>query len=397
MHSYHALPSSHGQPGSRIAQTSVHSNVARYVRELTNTRQWGKPFTVSEYGQPFWNRWRHESAVLVPAIAAFQGWDGISQFAETPIQDSYGSSPFPRRQAIYPYGIGADPIARAGERLAALLFMRGDVTPATGRIRLHVNPERAMARSGGWEQVPEGLSRLGLVSAIGLDFGPMPTTPVAGEFSVDLTGARTLWWSQLENGLIKAGADSLANGIAPLVKANVAGANNPSRPQDKLYQSETGQLTVDSANNLITLASERSAALVLRAGTNATAGPLAVSNIDGPALIALSSLDMQPIGRSRRLLLCVLTDAINSGMTFEDTERTTIRTLGRFPPVVRGLTATLRIEHANASSLHAWPLTLNGERRTPIPLTAIGTVAQLKLDTAALPDGPALFFEISAE
>jgi hypothetical protein len=397
MHSYHASPSNHGQPGSRIAQTSVHSDVARYVRELTNTRQWGKPFTVSEYGQPFWNKWRHESAVLVPAIAAIQGWDAISQFAETPIQDNYGSSPFPRRQAIYPYGIGADPIARAGERLAALLFLRGDVAPATSRIRLHVDPDRAMARSGGWEQVPEGLSRLGLVTAIGLDFGPMPTVPVAGELSVDLTGARPPWWVQLENGLIKAGADSLASGLAPLVKAKVASAKNPSRPQDKLYQSQTGQLTLDSSNNLITLASERSAALVLRAGAVASAGPLSVADVNGPALIALSSLDMQPVGRSQRMLLTVLTDAINSGMTFEDVERTTIRTLGRFPPVVGGVAATVRIEHANASRLQIWPLALNGERRAPIPLAVNGTVAKLNLDTANLPDGPALFFEIAFE
>ena len=73
MHSYHALPTIHGQPGSKMAQTSVHANTGRYLRELSNARQWGKPFTVSEYGQPFWNRWRHESAAWVPAMAAHQG------------------------------------------------------------------------------------------------------------------------------------------------------------------------------------------------------------------------------------------------------------------------------------------------------------------------------------
>ncbi|CAM3441433.1 beta-galactosidase [Polaromonas hydrogenivorans] len=397
MHAYHASPSNHGQPGSRIAQTSIHSNVARYVRELMNTRQWGKPFTVSEYGQPFWNRWRHESAALVPAVAALQDWDAICLFAETPIQDNYGTSPFIRRQAIYPYGVGADPITRAGERLAALLFLRGDVAPARGRIRLHVNAERALARSGGWEQVPEGLSRLGLVSAIGLDFSPMPAKPVKGELAVDLTGARPVWWSRLENSLIKSGADTLAPGIGPLREAGIVGANNLSRPQDKLYQSDTGQVTVDSASGLITVDSERSAVLVLRDGVTATAGPLEVSGGSGPALVALSSLDLQPIGSSRRLLLWVLTDAINSGMTFDDAERTTIRTLGRFPPMVRPLAATIQIEHASASRLRVWPLSLNGERRTQINLKVNGNVAQLHLDTAALPDGPALFFEIAVE
>ena len=100
MHSYHVLPSNHGNKGSHIDQTSIHDNSARYVRELTNARQWGKPFTVSEYGQPFWNRWRHESTVLLPAVAAHQGWDAICQFAETPIQFDYGPSPFLRRPSV---------------------------------------------------------------------------------------------------------------------------------------------------------------------------------------------------------------------------------------------------------------------------------------------------------
>lgn len=397
MHAYHDTPTNHGQPGSRITQTSVHSNVARYVRELTNTRQWGKPFTATEYGQPFWNRWRHESAVLVPAIAALQGWDAISQFAETPIQENYGRSPFTRRKAIYPYGVGADPIARASERLAALLFLRGDVAPAKGRIRLHVNAEKVMARSGGWEQVPEGLSRLGLITAIGLDMGPMPAQPVAGELSVDLTGPRPAWLSQLETGLIKAGVDALAPGMAPLIQANIVGTGNTSRPQDKRYQSETGQLTIDSGQQVITLVSERSVVAVLHAGARAQAGPLAIEDTDGGALFALSSLDSRPIAQSRRLLLWVLSDAMNSGMTFEDAQRTTLRTLGQFPPQVRSLSARLRISHTQATQLQVWPLSLSGARRAPVPLKASGSSAELALNTAALPDGPALFFEIALE
>lgn len=397
MHSYQASPTNHGQVGSRIDQSSVHSNVARYVRELTNTRQFGKPFSVSEYGQPFWNQWRHESAVLLPAIAALQDWDMICQFAEMPIQQDYGPSLFTRRKAIYPYGIGADPIARAGERLAALLFQRGDVLPSHGRIRLHINSENVLKRSGGWEQVPEGLSRFGLVSAIGLDFGPLPAKKVRGELSIDLTGPRPAWLSRLESILVKGGVDSLATGIDALRDAGIVDMDNASRPQDRFYQSATNQLTVDSGNNLIKLVSERSSVLVLRAGTNTTAGPLEVSGLSRPALVALSSLDMQPLGRSQRLLLWVLTDAVNDGMTFTDAERTTIRTIGHLPPVVRPVAATIRIEHSNAARLRVWPLSLAGERRSPMQLEASGGVVQLKLNTAALPEGPALLYEIAID
>ncbi|HWT28195.1 MAG TPA: beta-galactosidase, partial [Methylophilaceae bacterium] len=118
MHSYASLPSQHGQAGSVLEQTSVHNNVARYVRELSNARQWGKPFTVSEWGHPFWNQWRYESALLMPAMAGLQGWDAICQFAETPIQFEYGTVGPKRLQAMYPFGVGGDPIMRAAERLA---------------------------------------------------------------------------------------------------------------------------------------------------------------------------------------------------------------------------------------------------------------------------------------
>lgn len=397
MHSYHASPTQHGQTGSRIAQTSVHADTGRYVRELSNARQWGKPFTVSEYGQPFWNRWRHESALLVPAVAAFQGWDAICQFAETSIQEDYDPSPFTRRQAIYPYAIGGDPIARAGERLAALLFLRGDVQTARGRIRLHVDPERALGRSGGWEQVPEGVSRLAFVTGIGLDFGPRPMKPVPGEWSLDLADDKPLWWRWLENQLVKAGADALATDAEPLRSAGIVDRANRTRPAARLYQSDTGELTFDSGTGRITLITPRVAAAAVRQTDPIAVGPVTLSGLSGPALVAIASLDQESIARSRRLLLWVLTDAINTDMRFHDAERTTLRTLGRWPPQVRALKATVKLTNDGAERLRVWPLNLAGKRQTLAPAIARQGTLELTLDTATLPDGPALMFELATE
>lgn len=396
MHAYSSLPSSHGQPGSRIAHTSIHSNVARYARELTNSRQWGKPFTVSEYGQPFWNQWRHESAALIPALAAHQGWDAICLFAETPIQNNYGPSAFQRRQAIYPFGVGADPIARAGERLAAMLYVRGDVSPARGRLRMHVDPERALERDAGWAQIPEGLSRLALVTAVGLEFTAMPARLPAGQLSVDITGPRPLWASRIESALVSAGLDRLSAGVGALKDAGIVSDANRSEPQNKLYQTDTGQMTVDSKSNRILITTERTAVVVVRDG-NAQSGALNVRDASGPALFAVSSLDGQPLRRSKRMLVWVLTDAMNSEMTFDDTERSTLRKIGAFPPAVRAVSATLRVENESAGKTRIWPLSLAGERRTPLSVSSVAGAVQFALDTASLPEGPALFFEISIE
>ncbi len=395
MHSYQAVPTKYGEPGSKLTQSSLHQNTAQFIRELSNSRQWGKPFTVSEYGQPFWNQWRHESAALMPAVAAHQDWDAISQFAESAIQFDYAPSPYVRRQAIYPFAIGADPIAHAGERLAAMLYLRGDVASSKNRIRVHLDAEKVLARSGGWEQLPEPLSKLALISPLGLDFGPVSERSKPGELWVNLTGSQPWWLVKSAHGPA-AGWDLRSDAVAALQGAGLIGSGNRSRPENQLFQSDTGQLVVDSGAGLIQVATDRTVALVLKGG-NASAGALSVSTASGPALFAVSSLDKKPITQSRHLLLWVLTDAINTGMTFEDAERTTIKTLGKFPPQVQTISAKLRVAVKSGAGLKAWPLTLGGVRRQAIPLVHVGDAIELHLDTAALPDGPALFFEIAGE
>lgn len=395
MHSYTGTPSAHGQPGSKLPQSSVHDNAARYVRELSNARQWGKPFTVTEYGQTFWNRWRHESAALLPAVAAHQGWDAIIQFAETPIQFDYRPSPFVRRQAIYPYGVGADPILRGGERLAALLFLRGDVAPAKGRIRLRLDAEQVLTRSAGWEQVPESLSRLAFVSAVGLDFGQKATSSKS-EISFEMTNGTSRLAGKLDTALARAGLGTDESRLGVLRDAGILDLSNRTRPNNGIFQSDTGQIVLDGEAKRIEVVTDKTVAVVLRNGS-ATVGPLAVNGASGSALFAISALDNRPIAKSKRLLLWVLTDAINSGMQFKDSERTTIETLGTFPPQMRAVSATLRIAMEGGGEMKAWPLTLSGARRQAIPLTRIDGAIELRMDTAALPGGPAIFFEIAAE
>lgn len=399
MHGYQSLPSNHGQPGSVLEQSSVHDDVARYVRELTNARQWGKPFTVSEYGQPFWNQWRHESALLLPAVASHQGWDAICQFAEAPIQFSYGPTPYRRLQAMYPFGVGGDPIARATERLAALLFLRGDVAPSQHRIRLYLDADKALARNGGWEQVPEGLSRMGLVSAIGLDFSaPLSASakPRAGELAINLSDARPPWLGQLETTLLKAGGEALLSEPTVLRERGIVGPANQTRMRDRRYQSDTGQLLFDAAERRIVLTTPRTEAVVLREGA-ASLRLFEVQQTSGPALFALSSLDGKPLDESRRMLLFVLTDAQNTGMAFEDTQRRKLRTLGTNPPMLRTLEARLAFKGAQAAGLKVWPLSLAGERRAPLFVQHSADGLLLQLDTASLPDGPALYFELATE
>lgn len=396
MHSYASLPSQHGQAGSVMEQISVHSNVARYVRELSNARQWGKPFTVSEWGQPFWNQWRYESALLVPAVAGLQGWDAICQFAETPIQFDYGSNGPKRQQAIYPFGVGGDPVMRAAERLAALLYLRGDVETARHRVRLQVDSEKLLSRSAGWEQVPESLSRLALVTGVGLDVDAKALKPQPSDWVVGLQTDRPAWLSKLETAVLNAGGEVLTAEPAVLKEQGIVGAGSRTSMRERRYESDTGQLLFDAGAQRITVQTPRTEAVSLVSG-GAKLGALEVQRSSGPALYALSSLDGQPLSHSKRMLLFVLTDAQNSGMSFEGNDRRKLRNLGTNPPMLRTVEAQLTYRGDAASGLKLRPLSLAGERRDPLAGEAVQGGKQWRLDTSALPDGPAVYFELSVE
>lgn len=396
MHSYHVSPTQHGQPGSRIVQSSIHDNAARYVRELANTRQWGKPFTVSEYGQPFWNRWRHESVALMPAIAALQDWDGICQFAEVAFQNDYSASPHRRRQAIFPYGVGADPIARAAERLAAMLFLRGDVAKASGRIRLHVQSEQMLNRSGGWEQVPESWGLFGLVTGIGLDFNPPAEVPKDRELSANLGDGKSGWRAKVVNTLVRKGLAPGAERWVALRDAGVIGAANRTDVAKRFFESDSGQIIVNGPAREISVNTPNTVAMTTQ-GAEMKTGVLSVEGASVPATYAISSLDGKPLAESRRMLLWVLTDAANKGMSFEDAERTTLRNLGTFPPEIQPTRVRVNLATKQAANLKTWALSLSGERRELVATTFDAGALNIRIDLRLLKRGPAIFYEIAGE
>lgn len=396
MHAYHALPSAYVSTGSRIDQTGVVASSAKYVRELTNARQWGKPFTVSEYGQPFWNQWRRESSIVVPAYAAHQDWDMICMFADNPVQLNYLGSPYSRKNAMYPFGIGADPILRTGERLAALLFKRGDVRATSGRVKLQLSVDQVLSTSAGWSQTPEAISRLSLLTGYGIEFVDRPSASIGQKVvTLGLAGSESGFAGKLSNVMSRAGLAGNER-IEALRSSGILPNGNLTDAARGVFQTDTGEILLNSERAEFLVSSPRTAAVSF-SGSSAVAGPLTVRDASTPALIAVSALEGDSLKASNRMLVFVLTDAINSGMQFADDARTTLQTLGKIPPQVMTVRATVRIEGVRGGVFRAYPLSLAGKRRGEIPLKRTATALELVLDTGALPDGPALMFELVRE
>lgn len=392
MHSYAALPSAFSQPGSTIEHRSVFDKGARWVRELTQARQWGKPFTVSEWGQPFWNRWRHESVALLPAVAAHQGWDAICQFAENPVSLTYAGTLPKRLEAMHPFAVGVDPVLRMGERLAALLYVRGDVSASDARLRLEVDGDALLAQGRGWEQVPESIGRLTLAVPSGLSFGTMAKPPGSRELVLSAARDGPGWMRMVDKVASRLRLD--AGPIEDLRSNGLLPTSNLTDPRRDLIETDTGQIRLDGTLPQLSIVTDRSLVIVMR-GSDGSAGGLSIHGASVSALFSVSSLDGQSVAESRRLLMFVLTDAINTGMTFEDAERKTIRTLGRVPPQVSPVRATATIANTAMAKASAYPLSLAGERRGPgIPVVVRDGTLSFDIDTAKLDGGPALAFEI---
>lgn len=392
LHAYHAHPTGFVEPGSRVPGDSSLPGAAAYLRELFASRQWGKPFIVTEYGHAFWNGYRREASALAPAYAALQGWDLLTQFSENSLQLSVQAPQPARRSAIFPFTISTDPVRRTGERLAALLFARGDVAPARRRLEFRIDAQAVLAANGGWSQLGEAPGRLGLVSAVGLNFGrePAPGRVVFDEmddFMVDKSRVGYQVLSALGGRGLRRRLESAGASDAGALAAFERGR----------HVSDTGELQLDSEAGRFSVDTPRTVALLATAAPDAV-GLMSLRRLSVPALVAASSMDGRTLAQSRRILLFVITDATNTGIEFQDEARTRLRKLGTLPALVQPVQLTLRLALAGAPGamrLHA--LSQSGRRLQALPVRMNGALLECDIDTGTLDSGPSLMFELTTE
>ena len=107
--------------------------------------------------------------------------------------------------------------------------------------------------------------------------------------------------------------------------------------------------------------------------------------------------DASQLADSKRVLVWLLTDALNTGMRFADDSRRVIRDAGSMPVRVEPLRATLTLRNRHARGLQAWALSLDGKRQAELPLTVLGDDrVQVNVDTGAGDAGPYVFIEVVA-
>jgi hypothetical protein len=237
------------------------SGVGTGMTELARmavTRQAGRPYTVSEYNEPWPNTQANEIDVVTSALGAFQDWDSIMHFAYSHGADWSNSVPVG-------FNLNGDWGKEVLLGQSAWLFRSGAIQ--AGKTAVDVAVPADLRLRSMREKANYRLTNL-LTDAVGFD--------VANVFAHRVR-------------LVKDGPATAAAGkvAAP-------------------YASDTGELTYDPAGRVYLIHAPQAAGVIGYPKGAVVAGPLEVqlaASARGFATILLTALDGRVLGQSRHLLL----------------------------------------------------------------------------------------------
>jgi hypothetical protein len=382
---------------SRCPNTSPVQAGATGGRDRAFTRLYRKPFTITEYNYSAPSRYRGVGGILTGAMAALQGWGGLWRFAYSHRRENLFEE-----QPLNYFDMASDPLSQTAERASICLFLRGDMKPAPHSVTLAMTlkdletpPARVPQLAARWHWL-SWLTRLGtdVLSEPGgvyfgdlifpLNWAPSSKPPAGPAGSRILSGQDP--YSITDETLLQI-----------LRESKILANTNPTDPSRKIFQSETGEITIHGEKDQLLLDTPRTAGGFSPAGqTLATRDEaLAVSVLGTDATVWMSSLDGEPIVRSKRLLLTHLTDLQDTGMQYREAARKTLLKWGKVPHLVRGGKAQIRVRVENPNSFQLWSLATSGKRMARLPLEVKEGRLSFELDVAGdRPGGARMLYEL---
>ncbi|MDR1281982.1 MAG: hypothetical protein LBK99_14360 [Opitutaceae bacterium] len=344
----------------RFSQASATEAAAALPRELMPSRIFGKPYAVTEFNYVRPNRHRPEALALMPAYAGLQDWDAIYNF-------DYASS----RAALAAPGRGGtfsiadDPIGQLGDRLAAVLFRRGDIAPAATRVVFSVRDSTASGRIN--QPFPDAFSRIGLVARIGsLTGSPADILRERAPAAIVVQEPAT---PRTDDGALAGRVFPADENLAARLQSEGILPPGSVSPDNTRYRSDTGQITLDTAAGTLRVAAPRSELFVLPRDARLEGHFAAVRNRGDFATLGVISADGRDLADSRRVLVAHLTDSLPAGTRFSSADRQILEQRGKLPHLVRRGAAELTLRLAPGVPWQAWAVSATGARLREVPLS----------------------------
>jgi hypothetical protein len=361
-------PISEGAPGGRSANF---------------TRLWGKPFTVTEYNYSGPGRFRGVGGILTGAMGAFQGWAGIWRFAY-----SHDAKSVTDVHTMDYFNLAGDPLNQAADRAAVMLFLRGDLSPAQGKVAVTFTgaelanpPAKIPHLTPGWNW---------LCWSTGVGTAVDATVPGALNLPAGLNDASTR-----TDGLNPYGMDA-AKLLTVAKEKGALPADANADPANNRFAS--GQLLVDAQKGLLVFDTPKTAGGYAEAdGTiSATKAGVEISKLTLGATVFVTAVDNQPISTSKRLLVTHLTDLQNTDAKFAETARRTLLAWGKLPHLVARGSAQIAVKVSNPAGAKVWAISTSGKRLEAVAAKVDGDRLVFTADVKGA-DGARMMYEVAWE
>jgi hypothetical protein len=343
---------------------------SRMPRELMPSRIFGKPFTMTEYSYVWPTADRAVGGVLMSAYASLQDWDGIYYFAYAGKVDTVMT---PSRSGVL--DLSPDPINLLADRVAALIFRRGDVKPAPHAVCYAVNKDNALSGAkGAWHGFPKQYSYLGLLTRIG-DSTAKPDSILQSDLAsqTGLSAVVTDPHSDASGAHLYEMNDNL---VGQLQQDGII----PKTPEGH-YTSETGQIDLNPGNGLIKVITDQSECFSLPPQQKVDGSFVSVQNGDQQSTLSVVAVDNKSLKDSHRILVLHLTNSTNMGMKFQAPNHQVVEDWGTLPHMVRRGEADITFQVSDPGSWHAWAVDASGNHLGEMELQKVDGGFQLKADT----------------
>jgi len=322
-----------------------------YMAATGCARQYGFPFAVSEWNYSGSSPYRSMSGLMTGTLACIQDWDAMWRFSYAHLADDLSDGHGSSQQ----FNLAGDALLQASDRVAAMLFLRGDVAPARSGVALAL-PER---------------ERL-------LADGPIP---------LDAPWAKSRIWTT-RIGTAFAGEGHRGVGLVPM--SEWSGENPPVRAV-----AEQGPVCIAEDGSWATVATELTCGGFSEAGNACRAGALAFAVKGHRATVYATSLDGKPLGKSGRILVSHLTDVADEGTEYLGERRNYVlkRGAGNARQLMHAGTADIALAHSESDSLSVWALDTTGRRVRKVPSSVVS--GRLRF-TAEIADGKSeMYYELA--
>ncbi len=350
-HAYWQHPQFPGNPWDpvnwSVPNISMINTLDNTLAGLARQRIKGKPFTVTEYNHPQPNYYCSEAPLLLAAYGALQDWDGIWMF-------DYGHGQDGNATMGYARGF-FDTAQHSGKManllLAASLFRRGDVKPATQEITMALTPDREidlLANAGAW-----------------------------GVFSSSQLGV--------------SGKLAFTNRLNTSVGTNAAGLTNPPpAPSGNVLLSDTGELKWDLASagrGVVTINTPRTKA-VLGHVTNRVWNLGEVTFTPGSNQLGWCTLGATLTRGGSFTNDCTALIVAggwweNTGQIWKDGNKDSVGNQWGGAPILLEVVPFTMTLPVGTNRVSAWVLDERGQRKGTLPITGNGTNTVITVGTSA--------------